>query len=118
MLHVLKYNGIVIAKNVEYARTVLNQMLGLMFRKHIPQDFAMIFVMKRLSSVNVHMLFMRFPIDVIFLNEEKEISGLSGLNPWTGYKAMDNIKYVVEIEAGTIERHGLCAGGRMEFSDI
>lgn len=118
MLSVLKYNGVEIAKNIEFARTKLCQMAGLMFRKDIPSDYSMIFILKKPSYVNVHMLFMRFPIDVIFLDEKKEVLGLSWLNPWTGYKAMKNIKYVIEMKAGTIERYNISTGGRMEFDEI
>ncbi|MCX9009749.1 MAG: DUF192 domain-containing protein [Candidatus Methanoperedens sp.] len=115
MLHVLKYNGMAIAKNIELARTVPGQMLGLMFRSSIPPDYAMVFIMKRPSFIILHMLFMRFPIDVILLDEEKRIIWLSRLNPWSGYKAMGNIKYIIETGAGTIERYSLGAGGQIEF---
>ena len=118
MLHVLKYNGTAIAENIEFARTVVSQTLGMMFCRHIPPGYAMVFVLKKPSSVNVHMLFMRFPIDVIFLNDEKKIAGLSRLNPWTGHKAMKNVKYVIETHAGAIEEYDLSTGGQMEFEDI
>lgn len=118
MPSVLKYNGKEIAKNVEFAKTKLQQTLGLMFRKSIASDYSMIFRLKKQSSVNVHMLFMRFPIDVIFLDGEKKISGLACLNPWTGFKAMKNIRYVLEMKAGTIERYNISIGGQMEFEDI
>lgn len=52
MLPVLKYNGKEIAKNIEFAKTKLQQTLGLMFRKSIPSDFSMIFILKKPSSVN------------------------------------------------------------------
>ena len=118
MLSVLKYNGIGIAKTIEFAKTKLRQAAGLMFRKEIPSGFSMIFVMDKPSDVSVHMLFMRFPIDVIFLDGEKKVRGFFRLNPWTGYKAMKDIRYVIEMKAGTIERHGISIGGRMEFDDI
>ncbi len=73
MLPVLKYNGVVIAKNIEFARTMLTQSLGLMFRKSMPHGFSMIFIFKKPSRVNIHMLFVFFQIDVIFLNEEKKV---------------------------------------------
>ncbi|MBU4373188.1 MAG: DUF192 domain-containing protein [Candidatus Methanoperedenaceae archaeon] len=118
MLPVLKYNGKEIAKNIEFANTKLHQMLGLMFRKSIPPDYSMIFILKKTSYVNVHMLFMRFPIDVIFLDEEKKIAGLARLNLWAGFKAMKNIKYVLEMKSETIERYNLSIGGQMEFEEI
>ena len=118
MLSVLKYNGIEIAKNVEFARTTLSQSLGLMFRKNIPPGYSMIFILKKPSAVNVHMLFVFFPIDVIFLDENKKIKGFSRLKPWVGYKAMEDIKYVLEMKAGTIDTFHLSAGGQMEFDDV
>ena len=118
MLPILKYNGIEIAKNIEFAKTIISQMSGLMFRKNVPDGFAMIFVMKKPSYVNVHMLFVFFPIDVIFLDDNKKISGLAGLSPWTGYKAIKNIKYVIEMRAGTIKKYKLTVGGQMEFDDV
>lgn len=118
MLPVLKYNGIEIANDIKFAKNPFSQILGLMFRKSIHNGFAMIFSMKRPSSVRVHMLFMMFPIDVIFLDRDKKITGLTRLDPWTGYRSMKNIRYVIEMKAGTIERFGLSVDSKMEFEDI
>jgi uncharacterized membrane protein (UPF0127 family) len=115
MLPVLKYNGVEIAKNIEFAKNILSQMIGLMFRKNIPFDYAMIFVLKKPSSVDVHMFFVFFPISVIFLDEKKKISGLAVLNPWIGYKAMKNIKYVIEMNEDAIKKNKLAIGERMDF---
>jgi uncharacterized membrane protein (UPF0127 family) len=117
MFPVLKYNGALVARNIEFARTMFRQVLGLMFRKSIPFDYSMIFILKKPSQVSIHMLFVFFPIDVIFLNEEKKIMGLSRLRPWVGYKAMEDIKYIIEMRAGTIEMFHLCAGGQMEYDE-
>ncbi len=117
MLPVLKYNGLVIAKNIEIARTMAKQVVGLMFRESIPPDYSMIFILKKPSGVNVHMLFVFFPIDVIFLNNEKKVMGFSRLKPWVGYKAMKDIKYVLEMKAGTIDKFNLSEGGQMEFDE-
>jgi uncharacterized membrane protein (UPF0127 family) len=117
MLSVLKYNGIEIAKNIDFARTMFSQVMGLMFRKSIPYDYSMIFILKKPSQVGIHMLFVFFPIEVIFLNEEKKIRGLFRLRPWVGYKAMEDIKYIIEMKAGTIEMFHLCTGEEMEFDD-
>jgi uncharacterized membrane protein (UPF0127 family) len=118
MLPILKYNSDEIAINVEISKTLISQMLGLMFRTHLPADYAMIFVMKKPSSVGIHMLFMCFPVDIIFLNEKKKIVGLADLKPWTGHRYMKNIKYVIETKSGAIERYKISIGGQMEFLDI
>ncbi|MCZ7401547.1 MAG: DUF192 domain-containing protein [Candidatus Methanoperedens sp.] len=117
MLPVLKYDGAEIARNIEFARTTFRHALGLMFRKCIQYDYSMIFILKKPSQVSIHMLFVFFPIDVIFLNEEKKIMGLSRLRPWVGYKAMKDIKYIIEMKSGTIEKFHLCSGRQMEFDD-
>jgi uncharacterized membrane protein (UPF0127 family) len=117
MFPVLKYNGAEIARNNEFARTTFRLASGLMFRKSIQYDYSMIFILKRPSRVSIHMLFVCFPLDVIFLNEEKKIKGLSRLRPWVGYKAMEDIKYIIEMKAGTIEMFHLCPGGQMEFDE-
>lgn len=117
MLPLLKYNGVVIAKNIEFARTMVKQALGLMFRRSISLDYAMIFVLKKPSKVNVHMFFVFFPIDVIFLNEEKKICEFSRLRPWVGFKAIKNIKYVLEMKAGTFDMFNLTVGRQIEFDD-
>ncbi|MDD5615805.1 MAG: DUF192 domain-containing protein [Candidatus Methanoperedens sp.] len=118
MLHTIKYNSLEIARNIETCRTKISQMFGLMFRSSIPSDYATIFVMKKPSSVGIHMLFMRFPIDVIFLDEEKNIIGLSHLKPWTGHSSMKNVKYVIETNPGAIGKYKLSIGGKMEFEDV
>ncbi len=118
MVQILKYNSLEIAKNIEFCRTLPGQVLGLMFRKQIPEDFAMIFVLEKPSSIGIHMLFMRFPIDVIFLNKEKRIAGLAQLKPWTGHKAMKDIKYIIETNPGTIGKYEISIGGQMDFEDI
>lgn len=118
MVQILKYNSLEIAKNIEICRTLTSQMSGLMFRSHIPSNYAMIFVMKKPSSVGIHMLFMRFPIDVIFLNEEKKIIRLSHLKPWTGHSSMKNVRYVIETNPGAIEKYKLSIGRKMEFEDV
>ncbi|VVB86440.1 putative ACR [uncultured archaeon] len=118
MVPVLRSNSFEIAKNIEICRTLTSQTLGLMFRSQIPDNYAMIFVMKKPSSAGIHMLFMRFPIDVIFLDEEKTIIGLAHLKPWTGHKAMKKIKYIIETNPGAIEKYKLSIGGKMEFEGI
>jgi uncharacterized membrane protein (UPF0127 family) len=106
-----------IATNIEFARSTFRHASGLMFRKSIEYDHSMIFILKKPSHVSIHMLFVFFPIDVLFLNEEKKIMGLSRLRPWIGYKAMEDIKYIIEMKAKTIEKFHLCAGGQMEFDE-
>lgn len=112
---VLIYNGKPIANEISYAKNIFSQMLGLMLHKSIPEDFALIFVLKRPDTVGVHMLFMLFPIDVIFLDTDKKIIGTATLKPWTGYKRMKGIKYIIEMSQGTVERFNMVPGEQLTF---
>ena len=111
----LKDDGTHVATRIEYATGMVSMMRGLMFRRDIPDDYAMIFVFSKPEAVSVHMLFMRFPIDVIFLNRDKIIIDIARLNPWTGYRRVRGVVYFIEMNAGTLERYGLVCGSRLVF---
>ncbi|MEA1905922.1 MAG: DUF192 domain-containing protein [Euryarchaeota archaeon] len=111
----LKDDGTHVATHIEYAIGVVSMMRGLMFRRDIPNDYAMIFVFPKPGTVSVHTLFMRFPIDVIFLNKDKIITDIARLNPWTGYRRVRGVAYFIEMNAGTLERYGLVCGSQLVF---
>ena len=115
ILMVLIYNSTPIANEISYAKNIFSQMPGLMLHKSIPGDFALIFVFKRSGTVRVHMLFMLLWIDVIFLDEDKKILGAATLKPWTGYKRMKGVKYIIEMNQGTVERFNLIPGEQLTF---
>ncbi len=115
ILMVLIYNGTPIANEISYAKNIFSQMPGLMLHRSISGDFALIFVLKRPGTVGVHMLFMRFPIDVIFLDSDKKIIGTATLKPWTGHKRMKGVKYIIEMTRGTVERFNLIPGEQLTF---
>jgi len=70
---------------------------GLMFFKSYPYEEALLF-----ENCNaIHTLFLRFPIDVIFLNKEKTILKIShGLRPWR-LCFCKGAYYVIETPTGT-----------------
>ena len=107
---ILKHNGILIASKVELAEDFPSKILGLMFRRNIPEDYALLFIFKEPRVVGVHMLFMRFSIDVIFLDNHKRIIATSTLRPWFGYKQIKNVRYFIEMNRNTVEKYGLKIG--------
>lgn len=112
---ILKDNGIILAREVTYANNMFSRARGLMFRKDIPVDFAMVFTMRKPMTVGVHMLFVFFPIDVIFLDERKRVIGTGMLKPWLGHTQMKGVKYLIETHQGTIETHDITIGDDLEF---
>jgi uncharacterized protein len=62
------------------------------------------------------MLFMRFPIDAVFLDEELQVIHIAAdLRPWRA-AGKRGAKAVLELPAGECERRGLAVGERVRFA--
>lgn len=94
--------GTTIATQVEVARSFLARGKGLMLRRTFPRGSAL--VIDPCSSI--HMFFMRFPIDVLYMDRENRVVRTQqGIKPWrVGPLYTRSAKYVIELPVGTIER--------------
>jgi hypothetical protein len=110
MIHILKSNGQSIATDVICATTFLAQLKGLMFKRELPVSSVMLFPLKKPTHVSIHMLFMRFAIDVVMLDENKTIQKISTLKPWFGYMRVSKTKYIIEMNAGCAAKYNLKKG--------
>jgi uncharacterized membrane protein (UPF0127 family) len=64
------------------------------------------------------MLFMRFPIDVVFLDRAgRVVRAVPDLRPWVLAVGARGAKEVVELRAGTIAESGTQAGDECLFED-
>jgi len=69
-------------------------------------------------SSSVHTLFMRFPIDVVFLDRGLRVVGVSAeVRPWrlTGRRGA---RHVLELAAGQARARRICAGERLTFAAV
>jgi uncharacterized membrane protein (UPF0127 family) len=115
----------VIAENVEVAESFASKTLGLMLRKKLPRNSALLMIFDKPGKHGIWMPLMRFPIDIVFLDSHKRVVGLhSGARPisfrkrtWKVYYPEKPAKYVVELPAGTVERRGILHGDQMLFPD-
>ena len=89
------------------ADTFLTRFAGLMFRKKLPVATGLF-----LAPCNsVHMCFMRFAIDVVYLDKEYNvIKVVKRLRPWIGLSMCAKAWAVLEMTAGEAERCGLEVG--------
>ena len=111
-----KSDGTIVAGNVEHARTMLRQMIGLMFRRSIPEDYALIFDMQWEQYIGIHMLFVPFPIDLLYLNSNRQIVDLRHMRAWIGIATSKKpARYAIEMPAGNIERMSLKIGDALEW---
>lgn len=64
------------------------------------------------------MLFMRFPIDVVFLDPDgRVVRAVPDLRPWVPAVSARGAKEVVELRAGTIAESGTQVGDDLIFED-
>jgi uncharacterized membrane protein (UPF0127 family) len=73
--------------------TILSQARGLMFSR----KKNLLFSFKREDSVSLHMLFVFFPIDVLFLDSKKQVVEKARLFPFSVYFPMKRCMYLLEL---------------------
>jgi hypothetical protein len=89
----------IIAEEVEIADTILSRMKGLLFRKSLAKSHALI--IKPTSSI--HTFFMRFPIDIVFLDKQNKILKLKvNVPPFRIILCPPRAKSAVELPSGTL----------------
>lgn len=113
----------VLASTVEVADTTLSQAKGLMFRSTVPEDFALVMEVGGDGGLlsltdgpprqSVHMLFMQFPIDVLWLDGDRVVD-TAQLSPWTGI-GVARADRIIEFPAGSAE--GVESGDRIRVEE-
>ena len=99
--------GAVLADSVEPALTLWLRLKGLLGRKHLAPGRGMYLEPCR----QVHTLFMRFAIDVVFVDLEGRVVGLEHeLRPWRMSAYYPAAEGALELPAGTAARAGLEEG--------
>ena len=83
--------------NVELCDTLFKKFRGLMFR-NIKEDEALLFSLSMVKKVDLHTLFVFYPIDIYFLNEEKKvIHSILNVKPFTPYIKGMEARYILEL---------------------
>ena len=95
-------DGNVLADDVYLADGFLARAVGLMFRSSVPDGYALVFEFGRERRVGLHTVFVRFPIDVVFLDSDGVVRSVETLRPWFGH-ASERASAVVELPAGAAD---------------
>jgi uncharacterized protein len=104
--------GAVACERCVVADTPLTRMRGLLGRGSLPPQEG---ILLRPAS-SVHTLFMRFPIDVVFLDRELAVLRVvPALRPWRT-ASRRHAAAVLELAAGESERRGIRAGERLSWA--
>jgi len=105
-----------ICNKMVYCNDILSKGLGLMLRtEQSVDDTAWIFSFKNPRKISLTMAFVFFSIDVIFLNEKKEVVEMTSLNSWESYFPKERANYCIELKRGTIAAVDLRLGDKLSF---
>ncbi|ATW87948.1 hypothetical protein halTADL_1155 [Halohasta litchfieldiae] len=90
-----------IATEIEIADSFLSRARGLMFRRSIPDDYALVFQFETPEDRDLHMVFVPFAIDAVWL-VGTEVTAVKRLRPWIGlgHNVADT---VIELPAGAAD---------------
>ncbi len=104
----------IISEKFKLCNTVFSQTIGLMFSSN---DFdPLVFVFDKEKKVPLHMMFVFFSIDVLFLDKNKKVVEMvEGFKPFRFYNPKIRAKYVVELKENAIIEDNIGIGDVIEF---
>lgn len=112
-MHVLKGKRI-LYKECKVLKSILSQSIGLMFSRQ-KENFCLIFDFARPINVSMHMFFVFYPIDVIFLCEGRIVEWIKDFRPFQTYKSEEKADMMLEVPKGSIRQHRLKQGDRLRI---
>ena len=104
-----------LAKRVRRCTTILSKTIGLMFSKKIDCK-ALIFIFKKEKIIPLHNIFVFYPIDIIFLNKNKDVIEIKeNFKPFRFYTPKNKAQYVIELPDKAIKKSRTGLNDKMEF---
>ncbi len=106
---------------VEVADSPAERMLGLMYRKALPDDHGMLFIFEREEVHSFTMKNTFIPLDMIFIGSDMRIAGIvENTRPQTSgpYRINEPSIYVLETNAFYCKEHGISEGNHVEFAGV
>ncbi len=85
---------------IEWVDTFVKRLKGLMFRSDLPSDQGFLLF----PCTGIHTCFMRFPIDVVYLDDCLTVLGKETVVPWRTGKNVKGAKMILETSAGVTEQ--------------
>ncbi len=104
--------------NIEIAESDYETQTGLMYRKGMERNQAMLFIFPEAAIHSFYMKNTSFPLDIIFIDENQKIASFQeNAEPFNqnGLPSQVPVKYVLEVNAGLAEEWLLEIGDRIVF---
>lgn len=107
--------------DIEFAETAYETQTGLMYRNSMAQNQGMLFIFKDERPRSFYMKNTRIPLDIIYLDTNKEIvSFQENAQPLNKNSLPSNkaAKYVLEVNAGLVKQWQLKIGNFITFTKL
>lgn len=113
--------------NLSLAKTPKEREIGLSTRNDLDNDNGMLFLFDTPDYYSFWMKDMKFPIDIIFINDNKIVTIYSNVPPPSSQLVQDNLPIyqpaepanrVLELNSGVSEKYGLKNGDQIIFKGI
>jgi uncharacterized membrane protein (UPF0127 family) len=101
VLHERDREDRVLATDVDVAASTLARARGLMFRRSVPDDYALVFEFDDAAVRGLHMVFVPFPIDAIWVVDDA-VTHVKRLRSWIGL-GRARADTLVELPAGAAD---------------
>lgn len=112
---IIKKDDSIVIRNVDIASGFVERLRGLMFAQSIPDNYGLLIK----PCKQIHMLNMKFPLDIIYLSEDNTVVHIDeNMRPWTIGRTVKSAQYVIEVNAGTCARCDLSLGDRLTVENI
>lgn len=109
MRKLMRYSQVLLP-NLEVADTMWSRNRGLLGRPSLPADQALLI----LNCNNIHTFFMRFAIDLIFLNSKMEVTRtVACVKPGRIVLSMLRSRHVIELSEGFLEKNPVKVGEKL-----
>lgn len=105
--------GTVVADRARVARSMGDRVVGLLNRSGLDPGEGLL--IERTQSI--HMFFMRFPIDVVFMDRSRRVTkAVTGLRPWRVIWWARGARDCIELPVGAIATSGTRVGDQLAIT--
>jgi uncharacterized protein len=111
-------SGTALRVNVEIVDTNEKRALGLMYRRELPELQGMLFLFPRQEPLSFWMKNTPLPLDILFIDSSLTIVGIAQNTTPFSEKVIPSDKpaqFVLEVNGGFCQRHGIAVGDRVEL---
>ena len=100
---------------IKLCKDFLNKSIGLIFHKKL-KGKGLIFIYEKEKKVSLHMIFVFFPIDILYLDEKKKVIEIKeNFKPFTFYTPEKKANYILELPENIIKKTKTEIGDTLSF---